>query len=63
MKILILFVVLPFLSICQMRLIFDQNLDIYKPYTAESKEYLQLNNSVFSITSRLNMNFAIYRID
>lgn len=60
MKVLFVFIFFPFLSFCQLNIFFDKNLDLYKPYTTEAQEYLEINSGVKSSTFESGLDLNLY---
>lgn len=46
-------------GVAQVNVLFEQNLDWYKPYTKEAQEYLILNEKVSSYTSKIQLEMPI----
>lgn len=48
-------------GVAQVNVLFEQNLDWYKPYTKEAQEYLILNEKVSSYTSKIQLEMPIVK--
>lgn len=45
-------------SFCQFHIVIQRNVDVYKPYTKEAQEYMQINPRVYSNTQHLQTSYT-----